>query len=134
MRLPSVRTLSQITTDPGKLREILESDLADSIRNDPYSDSLAERYPLTVKWVRSCYHLPTRHDIKMRLADEHLGTYGVEAFKLRDGSIVEYCNAGDSYAGTLVAVGKPGWFGQREWSYRVASWGDIAERHAVAEV
>ena len=70
--------------------------------------------------VRECYHAPTTSDLRLTCLDALLGTFGVEAFQTRNGRWVEYLNTGDTYAPTIVRMGG---------HYRIASWGDIAERH-----
>ena len=124
MSYPSVKTLSEITDKPKELRSIIEGNLTEA--------DIEARYPATWKWLQSCYHRPAvrSHIVRMYLADELLGTYGVEGLDLRAGRKCDYCNTGETYDGTLVAIGKPGWFGGFDWSYRVSSWGDIAERFA----
>jgi hypothetical protein len=53
--------------------------------------------------------------LKMVAIDQLLGTFGVEG---SEG--LEYCNAGDTYALTVVRHGG---------RFKVGSWGDIVERH-----
>jgi hypothetical protein len=71
--------------------------------------------------IRECYCAPKTYDIRLHclnaICDD---AYGVEAFQLKDGSYCDYLNTGDTYAPTLMRV---------HGRYRVASWGDIAERN-----
>jgi hypothetical protein len=97
---------------------------------------LTEYCPRTLAWRQSCYHDPlvgaeSRAEVRMKAADELLGTYGVEYIRGRRSwdrywydVVLLYCNAGDTYAPTLLYNPKTG-------SYRIGSWGDYAERHTV---
>lgn len=69
--------------------------------------------------IRECYHPPATSDVRMECLNALAETHGVEAFKVRNGDWCEYLNGGDTYTATLVHF---------RGSYRVASWGDIAER------
>jgi hypothetical protein len=68
-----------------------------------------------------CYHRPATSDLRLTVLNDLAGTYGVEAFET-DKGWCEYLNAGDTYAATLVRF---------NGKYRVACWGDIAERYAA---
>ena len=68
----------------------------------------------------------------MAAADEHAGTYGVEALYRNEsdrsdphrGPAITYLNAGDTYRNTLISSGTN--------SYYVGTWGDWVERHPRA--
>lgn len=62
--------------------------------------------------------------LRMEAISEALGMHGVEEFRTRNGTRVLYCNAGDTYAPTLLRVGG---------HYRVGTWGDVAERMGTAD-
>jgi hypothetical protein len=117
MRLPSVKTLRAVFGDKAKeARRILEMSRAE-----------LETLPAGAARVRECYHPPRTWDVRLHCLDALGETYGLEAFETtkRDtwgaGSPMwcNYLNAGDTYAPTVI------YFGGR---YRVAAWGDIAER------
>jgi hypothetical protein len=81
------------------------------------------KYPATQKWYRACYNPMQVGTAKLSIADEILGTCGVEyipAGRNAKSPAIEYCNAGDTYAATLMYVSGKG--------YRVGCWGDIVER------
>jgi hypothetical protein len=118
--LPSVKTLSTIANERAKeLRAVLEI----TKRSDLEALLDTGKYPATQRWYNSCYHPLEFGTTKLSIADEILGTHGVEYIKAGHGSkspAIEYCNAGDPYVSTLVYVSGQG--------YRVACWGDIVER------
>lgn len=72
--------------------------------------------------VAECWAAPTTPDLRLTCLNAELGTYGVEAFWTTKGELVEYLNAGDPYVRTIVRF---------RGAYRVACWGDIAERHGA---
>lgn len=72
--------------------------------------------------VAACWSAPATSDLRLHCLDAELGTYGVEAFHTDRGELVEYLNAGDTYAPTIIRF---------RGAYRVACWGDIAERHGA---
>ena len=118
-RLPSVRTLRTICPDRApELRRVLEADRAALLAMLAYPTS----YRVTAQWVGACYHAPATADIRLAIADEILGTHGVESIpagRNRRSPAIEYCNAGDPYIPTLLRV---------NGSYRVGDWGSITER------
>jgi hypothetical protein len=117
MTIPSVKSLKIIAGDKApQLRKLLE------VKNAGKLHASMDDFPDTAKWLNSCYNPPSFHDLKMSMANELLGTYGVEHIphgKNKRSPSFEYCNAGDTYASTLLFV---------NGSYRVGSWGDIVER------
>jgi hypothetical protein len=116
--LPSVKTLAEVFGDRARdARRILEMTRAELVE-----------LPTGAARVRECYHAPRTSDIRLRCLDAICdSTYGVEAFELTHGKYrgtwLEYLNAGDPYVATLVRVGG---------RYRVADWGDYAERYTRA--
>jgi hypothetical protein len=59
---------------------------------------------------------------RMQAIDKILGTHGVEYTPAGHNSkspAIEYCNAGDTYATTILKV---------RGNYRIGCWGDIVER------
>lgn len=118
-RLPSVRTLRTICPDRApELRRVLEADRAALLALLAYPS----RYRVTAQWVGACYHAPVTADIRLAIADEILGTHGVEyipAGRGRRSPAIAYCNAGDPYIPTLLRL---------NGVYRVGDWGSITER------
>ncbi len=112
MNLPSIKTLAQVFASNAKAaRAILEMTRAQ-----------LEELPAGAARVAECYHAPTTADIRMHCLDALGESHGVESFELRDGSHCDYLNTGDTYTATLLRV---------HGRYRVACWGDIAEREAA---
>lgn len=116
MNLPSIKTLKTITPDRAKeLRSVLEI----TKRSDLETLLATGKYPATDAYTGPC----SITKIKLSIADEILGTCGVEyiyAGHNAKSPAIEYCNTGDSYAWTLMYVSGKG--------YRVGCWGDIVER------
>lgn len=109
--LPSIRTLRAVFGENAKqARAILEM---------PRHE--LEALPVGAARVAECYYPPATSDIRLTCLDALAGTHGVEAFETKRDGYCEYLNAGDTYAPTLVRF---------RGRYRVATWGDIAERHA----
>lgn len=108
-KLPSVKTLSQVFGDKAKeARKILEM-----------SRTELSKLPAGEARIRECHNAPSTPDIRMHcLSALAEGYHGLEAAENRDGEWLDYINAGDCYAVTLVR-----WRG----SYRVCTVGDIAE-------
>lgn len=79
-----------------------------------------ETLPAGEARIRECYNPPTTSDVRLHCLDALLGTFGVEAFQTRNGTWVEYLNTGETYSPTIVRM---------NGHYRIASWGDIAERY-----
>jgi len=118
--LPSVKTLATIAHERAKeLRSVLE--LTKRSELEALLDS--GKYPVTAKWYWQCYNPMAFGTAKLSIADEILNTHGVEYIQAGHGAkspAIEYCNAGDTYAATLMYVAGKG--------YRVGCWGDIVER------
>ena len=114
-RLPSVRTLRTVFGDNAKqARAILEMT----------RDQL-EALPAGQSRVQECYSArwqtgtPATYDLRLTCLDALGDTYGVEEFQVDDGTWCDYLNVGDPYRSTIVRF---------RGRYRVACWGDIAER------
>jgi hypothetical protein len=110
------------------LREVFEDKAPEARRILEMSRAELEALPAGAARVRECYHPPQTWDLRMRCLDAlGCGTYGVEGFETTKRNTYgagspewcNYLNTGDTYAPTLVYFCG---------SYRVASWGDIAER------
>ena len=113
LRSPSINTLRSIFGDNAKQAKAL---------------LLMSRYqlvttPAGMRRFNECHHNPTTQDIRMECLNDLGGFYGVEVLDTKKGECM-YLNAGDTYTPTLVR-----WNG----AYRVACWGDIVERHGVAD-
>jgi hypothetical protein len=112
------RLTEQLQIDDGAAEQILGL-----IRRtiDPFS------VPAVDAWRRQCYHEPRadRPETIMRAIDVVLETCGTEAIWGSSSCtqpVAEYCNAGDTYAATILydyVAGK----------YRITSWGDWVERY-----
>lgn len=125
MNLPSVKTLLKIEgmdKDRAKLlRRVLEANHSDKLSD--MIDELRPTFATTNKWWTSCYGRPGIAQIKLTMANDLIEGHGVECsgeVDMRNGPPLEYVNLGDSYDTTLCRF-------QGRW--RVASWGDIVERH-----
>ena len=114
-RTPSIKTLQTLPgVDAGKARA-LKSLLA-ACRAD------LEARPEGARRAAECWTAPSISDLRLTCLDAELGTHGVESFWTDKGELVEYLNAGDTYAPTIIRF---------RGTYRVASWGDIAERYGA---
>jgi hypothetical protein len=71
--------------------------------------------------VRYGHDTPT---LRLEAVGEVLGMHGVEEFRTKRGVRVLYCNAGDTYAATVLRVGR---------HYRVGTWGDVAETYGTRD-
>jgi hypothetical protein len=112
MNLPSIKTLSAVFGDKAsEARKILEM-----------TRSELEALPAGAARVRECYHPPKTYDLRLTCLDALGESYGVEAFHTSRGELVYYLNAGDTYAPTVIRF---------QGRYRVACWGDIAEKHGA---
>lgn len=77
-------------------------------------------------YYASHYSAPKTREVKRALIDRLFGTHGVEYLgqHRRTGDSIYYCNAGDSYASTIIFHGH---------RLQVGCWGDLIERRAVRE-
>ena len=110
---PSIKTLTTQLKDVDVAKAKL---LRQAIKagHDVLIELIEEHCPLTVKWIRQCFHDPSVGDKRSHALDELLGTCGVEyLFKgsdglrtdpesMNDSPICTYLNAGDTYATTLL--------------------------------
>lgn len=113
--IPSVGTLREIAGDrAAELRRVLEH---------KRPSELLDAYPSARSWYTGCWNEPPSYLTKLYIADEILGTCGVEGVSEGNSSrspAFDYCNTGDSYAATLIYIHGKG--------FRVTSWGDMVER------
>ena len=114
-RLPSVKTLREVFADKApEARRILEASRAE-----------LEAMPAGAARVAECFNAPSTSDIRLHCLDAlDSGLFGAESFQTKRGEWCTYLNAGDTYAPTLI------FFRGR---YRVACWGDIAERYGTLD-
>lgn len=102
-------------------REIMDGTFFPMSNNYQKMESLC--FYQTCKWIKSCYHNPSMHEIKMNLLDELLKSYGIEFINLEPENYfhpngIEYLNMGDTYTDTLI------YFNGR---YSIGCWGDYLE-------
>ena len=114
MRSPSIKTLTELTrdTDIAKQAKRIFRMSRDELLN----------LPAGAAREKECYHPPKLWDLRMHCLDALLGTFGIEGFTTRKGEHVEYLNAGDTYAATIVYF---------RGNYRVSTWGDYAEKYGT---
>lgn len=101
-----------------------QAEIIRRIIKGPAPTDESTEFPRTVAWIRQCYNLPAAQERRMAAIDETLGTHGVEAIfranaGILDSPLLTYCNAGDTYAATIVR--------HRGGTYAVACWGDVVE-------
>jgi hypothetical protein len=113
MRTPSVKTLSQVFSNPQEAKRILAMDYAE-----------LRQLPAAQKRIAECLHPPKKYDVRMHCLNAiEPGLHGLEAVETAAGAEwVEYLNSGDTYAPTVIY-----WRG----AYRVQSLGDFLERSRV---
>lgn len=85
---------------------------------------MAEHAPRATSHYNACYTLPKTREIRRTVIDELIGTYGVEFLGThrRTGNSIYYCNAGDTYATTVLFQGA---------RLTVGCWGYLVERNLV---
>tara|TARA_R110000868_G_scaffold30712_4_gene113280 strand:+ start:6785 stop:7123 length:339 start_codon:yes stop_codon:yes gene_type:complete len=111
IRSPSIKALKPIFGDNAKQAKALLIMTRAQLMQTPIGAAL----------VAECYHAPSTQDIRMECLND-LGDFdGVEGFETIKGECL-YLNAGDTYTPTLVRF---------NCAYRVACWGDVAERYGA---
>lgn len=114
MRLPSIKTLTEVFGDRAKeARLLLECKLS------------TRDYKSVQEWEAQCHNIPPYSARLMCALNEIAETYGVEPLWEIDDVFwpsYEYLNAGDTYATTLIRNNKTG-------TITVGCWGDIVEKH-----
>lgn len=112
MNLPSIKKLESAFPGKGKvIRTLLESSKA------------VNEHPAVIAWVKQCYHEPKLHEKRLYAIDAELETHGVEYVEPGNNTRspgFAYCNAGDTYATTIIHIDSG--------RYIVGCWGDIVER------
>lgn len=117
----SVKTLETLRMD-------CDAKLIRDIWKAKDADDLAGVYPQAGEIVKNIggYHRNSLLRIKRECVNHAGGFHGVEymGWHKRLRQHVEYCNAGDSYAGTIAFIGK---------RLVVTTWGDMVERGRITE-
>jgi hypothetical protein len=107
-RTPSVKTLAPLFDNPHEAKRILQMSRAELIA-----------HPVGARRMRECFNPPQTYDLRMTILASLPGsTFGYESAEVND-EYLDYLNAGDFYASTLVR-----WRGH----YRVTCPADIIER------
>lgn len=112
----SLKTLSgsniKLDCEPKLIRDIWKA---------PDRETLFAVYPEAEKIDRKFYCTPSFPELKRESVNRAAGFYGVEYLgeNRRNGNAYFYCNAGDTYAPTIVFCGR---------SLMVGCWGDIVEQ------
>lgn len=123
MRIPTAETIQRTGCDRKtalKIRRVLDG------RLDPRKASEA-----CDRWVRECYHEPSKHEQQLEAVNELLGGHGVEALDIHESDyyadngvrmcpMYSYVNMGDTYNTTILRDHK-----RHRWV--VAAWGDVVE-------
>lgn len=108
MRLPSVKTLSEVFNDAKQARKIMEMSRSELSATDAGAKRLHE-----------CFHPPKTYDLRLHVLNSiESGLHGVESIESTSGEYADYLNTVDIYAPTLIY-----WRG----NYRVQSLGDFIE-------
>jgi hypothetical protein len=108
MRTPSIKTLSDVFSNPREAKRIISMGWAE-----------LSVHPVAVARIRECYNPPKKYDVRLTVLNSiEPGLHGVEGAESTDGEWATYLNAGDTYAPTVIY-----WRG----SYRVQSLGDFVE-------
>ena len=111
MNTPSIKTLRQIFGDNAKQAKALLIMSRNELLATPAGKARRDE----------CYYPPQTYDIRMECLNALGNFHGVESFDTKTGHCT-YLNAGDTYTPTLLYF---------NGHYRVATWGDIAERHGA---
>lgn len=132
MKAPSLKALEESFPNLHPCTGVEIRKLARSVDDKDALAYLLETYhPETHAYRRQCFNDPidrafSRRELVLHAIDRMLGTHGVEALGPTDNDPhyvprYQYCNAGDTYATTLI---------YRRDSDRlfVGCWGDIVER------
>lgn len=107
-RKPSIKTLARVFPDNAKAaRAILDMSHAE-----------LKAVPVCADMIRAAYNPPAWYSLRLAALNECGGFHGVECAESTRGEYLEYLNAGDSYAATLLY-----WRGR----YSVATVGDFIE-------
>lgn len=114
----NLTTIKDVTEEDAKrIRAIWRGTISDVRKEYPETDSLIAEYRTA----------PGAREIRRVIVDRLIHTCGVEylGYHKRAGQHVYYCNAGDTYAGTILFIGD---------RLVVGCWGDLVERNLIKEV
>lgn len=112
-RLPTLKTLAQVFSEPARARDVLEMTHAELARTNAGAARIAEGLHAPPAW----------HDVRMTVLNAlESNLFGIESAETTRGEYLDYLNAGDCYNVTLCY-----WRG----CYIVACVADIVERHGV---
>lgn len=132
MRCPSKKSLMAAFPNLTDKQALLIRKLAKAVNDgETLRGIINTQCPKTAAGERQMHSDPYysgmwRRTMALRAIDETLGTFGVEPLgpvDMHDGPPHEYCNAGDSYAATIIYTSKTD-------TLRIGCWGDIAEKHS----
>lgn len=108
MRLPSIKTLNTVFSDPKAARKIFEMTREQLLTTDAGKARDKE-----------CSNPPKTYDIRLHVLNSlESGFNGAESMASVDGEYAEYLNTGDTYTPTVIY-----WRG----AYRVQAVGDFVE-------
>lgn len=121
MRCASLIALKQIKD--------VDTDIAKRVREvwrNMTREQLVESFPCCADYVRQCHHEPGIRVLCRMAINNLLGTDGVEHLgqSRHTRNHVYYCNAGDTYAVTVLFNGN---------TLSVGCWGDLVEHGAIIE-
>lgn len=87
-------------------------------------DQLIAEFPNVAYYVKQCFNPPDTRILRRMAVDIVLNTCGVEYLgqSKKTGNDVYYCNAGDTYAATVIFAGP--------YLY-VGCWGDLVENGSI---
>lgn len=126
-RAPSLRALLAAfpSVDPDKLKLIRK--VWRELHRKAVKQLAEQHAPKAFAWSRECFNPPSTRSIRWHAIDELLDTHGIEHLGThrRTCEHVDYCNAGDAYAATLIFHGNRMYIG---------CWGDLVERNQIKEV
>jgi hypothetical protein len=129
---PSIKTLMQLKDMTKPKAELIRQVIKANRECLLQLASEIEPHKRNLEWQRYNYINHSTADLRSELLDKLLGTYGVEYFfkgtegllcypeSMHDSPILTYCNAGDTYALTLLKY-------RGRW--QVGNWGSIAEKY-----
>lgn len=97
-----------------------------NLRDGETLEKLLNENPHTRQWYQSCYNTPGNKSIRRTVIDDMLGTFDVERLGVHksSGYTIHYCNAGDTYATTILFIGN---------RMIVGDWGYYVERGLIRE-
>lgn len=121
--------MKNICASAATLETVTDPDTAKRIRaiwRELTREQLIAQFPAVEAFARQCFTRPDIRLLRRMAVDIALETHGVEYLGIskRTGEWVYYCNAGDSYAATILFAGSRLWVG---------SWADMVESKSIRE-